>query len=77
MSSVGAEDEHQVTAPGPWVNLNLPTSQVIDTYVYQIGLQQFEFALATAIGLMKSVFALVLLVGANLASKKLTDSGLF
>jgi putative aldouronate transport system permease protein len=58
-------------------SLNLPTSQVIDTYVYQIGLQQFEFALATAIGLMKSVFALVLLVGANLASKKLTDAGLF
>ncbi|GMA61356.1 ABC transporter permease subunit [Alicyclobacillus fastidiosus] len=57
--------------------LNMPTSQVIDTYVYQIGLQQFQFAAATAIGLMKSVIALILLVGANFASKKLTDSGLF
>lgn len=57
--------------------LNIPTSQVIDTYVYQIGLEQFQFAAATAIGLMKSVIALVLLVGANFASKKLTDSGLF
>lgn len=58
-------------------SLNMSASQVIDTYVYQIGLQQFQFAAATAIGLMKSVFGLVLLVGANIASKKLTDSGLF
>ncbi|WP_233531385.1 ABC transporter permease [Paenibacillus alkalitolerans] len=57
--------------------LNLPTSQVIDTYVYRTGLQQFQFASATAIGLMKSVFALFLLLGANYLSKKLTKSGLF
>ena len=58
-------------------SLNLPSSQVIDTFVYRTGLQQFQFASATAIGLMKSVFALVLLVGANILSKKLTKSGLF
>lgn len=58
-------------------SLNMSSSQVIDTYVYQVGLQQFQFAMATAIGLMKSVFALILLVGANFVSKKLTDSGLF
>lgn len=58
-------------------SLNLPASQVIDTYVYQIGLQSFQFDVATAIGLMKSVFALALLLGANYTSKKLTDSGLF
>ena len=57
--------------------LNLPASQVIDTYLYQTGLLQFQFAMATAIGLMKSVFALLLLFGANFASKKLTQSGLF
>ncbi|WP_029192522.1 ABC transporter permease [Paenibacillus harenae] len=57
--------------------LNLPASQVIDTYVYQTGLLQFQFASATAIGLMKAVFALLLLVGANALSKKLTKSGLF
>lgn len=58
-------------------SLNLPTSQVIDTYVYRTGLGQFQFASATAIGLMKSVFALALLLGANYLSKKLTKSGLF
>jgi putative aldouronate transport system permease protein len=57
--------------------LNLPTSQVIDTFVYQQGLRQFQFASATAIGLMKAVFALLLLLGANYLSKKLTKSGLF
>ncbi|XEC95844.1 ABC transporter permease [Paenibacillus tarimensis] len=57
--------------------LNLPASQVIDTYVYTTGLKNFQFAAATAIGLMKSVFALVLLFGANALSKKLTKSGLF
>ncbi|MCK9859536.1 ABC transporter permease subunit [Paenibacillus sp. ATY16] len=58
-------------------SLNLPASQVIDTYVYQTGLLNFQFDVATAIGLMKSVLALVLLVGANFASKKMTKSGLF
>ncbi|MDQ0901147.1 sugar ABC transporter permease [Paenibacillus sp. V4I7] len=57
--------------------LNIPTSQVIDTFVYQQGLKEFQFASATAIGLMKSVFALFLLLGANYLSKKLTKSGLF
>jgi len=57
--------------------LNLPASQVIDTYVYQIGLQQFNFGVGSAVSLMKSVFAVLLLLGANYASNKLTDSGLF
>ncbi len=57
--------------------LNMPASQVIDTYLYQTGLLQFQFATATAIGLLKSVLALLLLLGGNYASKKLTQSGLF
>lgn len=57
--------------------LNMPRSQVIDTYVYQVGLQQFQFGVGAAISLMKSVFAVILLVMANFASRKLTDSGLF
>jgi len=57
--------------------LNQEMSQVIDTYVYQIGLQQFQFDVATATTLMKSVFALILLVLANFASRRLTETGLF
>lgn len=58
-------------------SLNMSASQVIDTYVYQTGILQFQFDTAAAIGLMKSILALVLLVGANYASNKLTKSGLF
>ncbi len=57
--------------------LNMEKSNVFDSYIYQIGMQKFQFGIATAAGLVKSVFALALLVGANWASKKLTDSGLF
>jgi len=57
--------------------LNISKSQVLDTYIYQIGLQQLQFGTATAVGLTKSVLAILLLTGANAISKKLTDSGLF
>ena len=57
--------------------LNQSASQVIDTYVYEIGLQQFQFGVGTAVSLMKSVLAVILLVLANFASNKLTDTGLF
>lgn len=58
-------------------SLNLPTSQVISTYIYQIGLQQFQFGMATAVGLMNSAMALILLVGANFFSKRVSGRGLF
>lgn len=57
--------------------LNKPASQVIDTYVYEVGLQNFQFGVGSAISLMKSVFAVLLLVLANFASGRLTESGLF
>lgn len=57
--------------------LNMPASQVIDTYVYNVGLKQFNFGIGTAASLMKSVLAILLLFGANFVSSKLTDSSLF
>jgi len=57
--------------------LNISRSQVLDTYIYQMGLQQLQFGTATAVGLTKSVLAILLLSCANMVSKKLTDSGLF
>lgn len=58
-------------------SLNMERSNVIDTYIYQIGMQQYKFGIATAAGLTKSVFALLLLTIANWASRKLTDNSLF
>lgn len=45
-------------------------ADIIETYVYRIGLGQADFSLATALGLFNAVVAFVLIVGANTVSKK-------
>lgn len=45
-------------------------ADIIETYVYRIGLGQANFSLATALGLFNAVIAFVLIVGANTISKK-------
>ena len=50
---------------------------IIDTWVYRQGLLEFEFGLATAVGLFKGVFGMVLVLLANWLSRKLTESSLF
>ncbi|WP_246096128.1 ABC transporter permease [Paenibacillus sinopodophylli] len=57
--------------------LNLDVSETIDTYVYKVGLQQMRYSYSTAVGLAKSLVALVLLFGANYVSRKLTNNSLF
>lgn len=59
--------------------LNLTVSQVIDTYVYEVGLKSPipQFSYATAIGLFKSVVGLILLLAVNFFANKTTKSGLF
>lgn len=58
-------------------DLNYNASETIDMYVYHVGISQSRFSYATAIGLLKSIVGLILLLTANFASKKLTDRGLF
>jgi putative aldouronate transport system permease protein len=57
--------------------LNADSSDVIDIYVYRMGLQSGRFSFATAIGLFKSIIALALLLGANGITKKIRGSALF
>lgn len=57
--------------------LNYEASDVINIYVYRMGLQAARFSLATAVGLFQSLVALVLLLLTNVASKKLAGSSLF
>ena len=52
-------------------------ADIIDTWVYRQGLLQFQFGLATAVGIFKGVIGLVLVVASNWAIRKLTDSSLF
>ncbi len=57
--------------------LNASRAEVIDTYVYRMGIQSARFSYATAIGLFKSIVALCLLLTANKVTKKLTGHGLY
>lgn len=57
--------------------LNMSASEVIDTYVYKMGVRESRFSYATAVGLAKSIVAVILLTGANFISKKITDKGLY
>lgn len=58
-------------------SLNLRYSQTLDTYTYKIGMEQLRFSYSTAVGLLKSLVSVLLLLGANYVSHKLTDKGLF
>lgn len=53
------------------------TADIIDTYVYRIGLQEGKFELAAAVGLFKSVVNFVLLVIANKAARMAGEEGIF
>jgi multiple sugar transport system permease protein/putative aldouronate transport system permease protein len=59
--------------------LNTRTSEIIDTYVYNIGLKSMvpNFSYATAIGLFKNVIAFILVITVNQISKKLGQSSLW
>ncbi|ASA25370.1 ABC transporter permease [Paenibacillus donghaensis] len=58
-------------------SLNDSASNVIDYYVYYTGILNGRFSYSTAVGLLKSVIAMVLLVIANQVSKKINDTSLF
>ncbi len=53
------------------------TADVIETYVYRIGINQGQFSYATAIGLSMSVASLFFIYGSNLLSRKFSDTKLW
>jgi len=55
----------------------LETSDVISSFVYRKGLQEFNWSFSTAVGLFNSVINFGFLIVANYISKKTTDSGLW
>ncbi len=46
-------------------------ANIIDTYVYTLGIEQIKYSLSTAVGLFKSVIALILMVSTNWIAKKI------
>lgn len=50
------------------------TADVISTYAYRTGIANRNYGLATTAGLFEAVIALIMVVGANKLSKKVTES---
>jgi putative aldouronate transport system permease protein len=53
------------------------TADIISTYSYRMGIVNGNYGLATAAGLFQAVIALVLVVGTNKLSKKLTETSVW
>lgn len=50
---------------------------VISTYIYRMGLQAFNYSIATAAELFKNVISLTLIIITNYVTKKINDYGLW
>lgn len=60
-------------------NLNIRSSEVIDTYVYKIGLASpiANYSYPTAIGLFQSLIGMVLIIGTNIFARKVGEESLW
>ena len=58
-------------------DLNMETSEIINTYVYHIGLQQAQFSYSAAIGLFNSILNLAMLLTFNWVAKKATKTSVW
>jgi putative aldouronate transport system permease protein len=50
---------------------------ILNTYIFRVGLQDGRYSLTTAIGIFKAVVGFVLLVGGNKLAEKVTGRGFF
>ena len=57
--------------------LNLNVSEVISTYVYQVGLIRGEYSFSAAVGLFNNVINLILLVCVNKIARKISETSLW
>lgn len=53
------------------------TGDVLDTYVYRMGMISRQYSFSTAVGLLRSVVGMALMLIANGLAKKLTDRKIF
>jgi len=49
------------------------TADIIDTYVYRMGLGKMDYSMGTAAGLFNSVVSFIMVIGGNYLSRKVTD----
>lgn len=50
---------------------------IIDTWVYRVGLGRMEYGVGAAVSMLKAIVSLILIVSANAFSKKTTGRGMF
>ena len=50
---------------------------ILDTYVYRIGLLNMQYSFSTAASLFKGAIGLVLILSAHLAAKRVSGKGLW
>ena len=58
-------------------DLNVAASQIVQTYTYEVGLQQAQFSYAAAIGLFNSLLNLALLLTFNWVARRARQSSLW
>jgi putative aldouronate transport system permease protein len=58
-------------------DVNRSQIDILDTYVYRIGLKTGEYSLATAAGLFKAAIGMLMIVAAHFVSKRLTGKGVW
>lgn len=51
--------------------------EIIDTYVYRVGIAQGNYSYATAVGISKTVISVLLLTGANYLARHTTEKSIF
>lgn len=52
-------------------------ADIIDTYVFRSGLEEFQFDYATAVGLFKNVVGIALILGANAIIRRKSEHGIW
>lgn len=57
-------------------SMNLPTSEIISTYVYKMGMISSQYSLSAAIGVFNNVINFILLMAVNFIANKLSDTSL-
>jgi len=56
---------------------NWEKMEVLDIYIYKYGLQLLNYPYATAVGIMKTVLSLIMIMTVNSIAKKSTGKGIF
>jgi putative aldouronate transport system permease protein len=58
-------------------DLNYETSNILPTYVYEMGIQRAQYSFSAAVGLFNSILNVILLVSVNRIAKRLSETSLW